>query len=61
MTLGDMTTQAAQVAEQRVNNEPKLSQHYDDIFYGWTNWDEHLEWITTAPIEEIVDWAEMIE
>jgi hypothetical protein len=44
-------------AHERVNNIPELQKYEDIIFYDWSNWDEHIEWVATAPIDEIVDWA----
>ena len=49
------------IARQRVANNPKLSQHGEIIFYDWSNWDEHMEWIATAPISEIISWAVDVE
>lgn len=48
-------------AKQRVAENPELSQHEDIIFYDWSNWDEHMEWIATAPIEKIISWARTIK
>jgi hypothetical protein len=50
-----MNTETA--ARQRVNATPELAVYEDIIFYDWPNWDEHLEWVATAPVEEIVQWA----
>ena len=44
-------------AHERVDNIPELREYEDIIFYDWSNWDEHIEWVATAPIDEIVDWA----
>lgn len=44
-------------ARQRVSDTPELSEYEDIIFYDWPNWDEHLAWVATAPVEEIVQWA----
>jgi hypothetical protein len=48
-------------ARQRVQRNRKLKQHESTIFYDWPNWDEHMEWIATAPVSEILDWAETVE
>lgn len=48
-------------AQRRVNSDPKLSVHEDTIMYDWKESDEHWEWIITAPVDEIVDWAETVE
>lgn len=50
-----------QKARERVKNTQELDQFENIIFYDWPNWDEHLEWIATAPVSEIVDWAEAIQ
>ncbi len=47
-------------AQHRYANTPELQPFGDIIFYDWPNWDEHLDWIATAPTAEIVDWAETI-
>lgn len=49
------------MAQLRVDENPELKPHEAMIFYDWPNWEEHLEWIISAPISEIVDWAESIE
>ena len=48
-------------ARERVDGTPDLKTHEATIFYDWPNWEEHMEWVATAPVEEIVDWAEQIE
>lgn len=48
-------------ARARVAAEPQLQAHAATIFYDWPNWTEHIEWIATAPIAEIVEWAAQIE
>ena len=48
-------------ARARISNTPELSLFEDVIFYDWPNWDEHIAWIITAPVKEIVEWAEGIE
>jgi hypothetical protein len=48
-------------ARRRVSETPELDEWSDVIFYDWWNWDEHMEWIATAPVAEIVDWAETVE
>jgi len=50
-----------QIAKQRVADNPELTKHEETIFYDWSNWDEHMEWVATAPIEKIVSWAREIE
>lgn len=48
-------------ARNRVNSTPELSQHEDTIFYDWPEWEEHMKWVATASIVEIVDWVEAIK
>jgi len=50
-----------QQARQRVEGTPRLKVHEEIILADWPNWDEHMMWVVTAPIEQIVDWAEEIE
>lgn len=45
----------------RIDAEPELDAHRDTITYDWPNAEEHYEWVATAPIAEIVDWAETVE
>jgi len=51
---------AAEMAADRVDGEKRL-QPYRDILieYDWPE-EDHWEWVATAPISEIVDWAETI-
>lgn len=53
-------TDNEKAAKRRVNNTPELAQHEATILYDWPNWDEHMEWIATAHVREIVDWAEAV-
>ena len=48
-------------ARQRVSSTPELDDYNDVIFYDWPNWREHMQWIATAPVAEIVDWAETVD
>jgi hypothetical protein len=50
-----------QQARTRVENTPELGSHDTTIFYDRPNWDEHMEWIATAPVAEILNWAETVE
>ena len=47
-------------ARERVRNTPELNAVRDVIFYDWGDWDNHMEWIATAPVAEILDWAETV-
>lgn len=57
---GRPTMTPEQKARERVARSPKLQQYEATIFYDWPNWDEHMQWIATAPVKEIVDWAEQV-
>lgn len=48
------------LAEARVSAESELAPHAEIIFYDWHEGDNHLQWIATAPVAEIVDWAEAV-
>lgn len=57
-----MTTMTIeQTAAERVDNSEILSQYRDLLVeYDWENMAEHLNWVTTASEQELVDWAEEI-
>ncbi len=48
-------------ARQRVAETPELTEHESTIFYDWQNWDEHMRWLVSATVDEIVEWAEQME
>lgn len=50
-----------QQARQRVSETPGLDAWSEIIFYDWPNWNEHMQWIATAPIAEIIDWAATVQ
>jgi len=52
------TAQLYALAVQRVEDTPELAAFADTIFYDWPNWREHLEWVCSAPVQDIIDWAE---
>jgi hypothetical protein len=48
-------------ATARVNASKTLNTYRDLLLdYDWSNMDEHLAWVATAPEAEIVAWAENI-
>ena len=47
-------------AEARVDATPELEAHRDTILYDWPEGEEHWEWVCTAPVAEIVGWAEVV-
>ncbi|HEU4752218.1 MAG TPA: hypothetical protein VFU47_03845 [Armatimonadota bacterium] len=55
------TTETRTAAESRVNASETLSAYRDLLLdYDWSNEDEHMEWVATAPEAELVAWAETI-
>ena len=48
-------------ARQRVQDTSELQLYRDVIFADWPEGDEHLEWVASAPVAEIVRWAQQIE
>lgn len=49
-------------AEQRVNNTPELSAHRDILIdYLWDNQQDHLQWVATASIDEILAWCKDVK
>lgn len=48
-------------AYARVAADSQLEYHREKIFYDWPNWDDHMRWVATAPVAEIVEWAVGIE
>jgi len=61
-TLSDMAQdQRVRNAAQRIHDNPELEEYRDLLIENlWDNQDEHLDWVATAPISEIVAWAEDI-
>lgn len=47
-------------AVDRIMNTPQLHQYRDIILSDWAEGDKHLHWVITAPVGEIVDWAQPI-
>ena len=44
----------------RINSTPELEPYRDTILYDWPNITEHVAWICTGPVAEIIDWAEAV-
>ena len=61
-TLSDHIHDARiRAAAQRIADHPELEEYRDLLLeYGWDNQDDHLEWVATAPIAEIIAWAQDI-
>lgn len=50
-----------EMADDRVKATPELLPYHDILIdYDWDNQFEHWEWVATAPVEEILDWAKNI-
>jgi hypothetical protein len=48
-------------AQQRVNQSIELRPFYDIIVeYDWPNIQDHIDWVCTAPIADILEWAQDI-
>lgn len=47
-------------AEQRINETPELEQYRDVLLYDWPNRGEHLRWVLSAPVAEIIAWRECV-
>ena len=46
--------------QARLASTPELEQYRDLIEYDWPEENEHAEWISTAPVAEIIAWAESL-
>lgn len=48
------------IALNRIRRTPELDRFEEDaLLDDWDNIDAHYSWLATAPIEEIVEWAEI--
>jgi hypothetical protein len=45
-------------AKRRVQDTPELAEHEAFILDDWPEGEDHWQWVATAPVAEIVDWAE---
>ena len=45
-------------AAARVDASPALSAHREFIMADWPEGREHWRWVLTAPVREIIEWAE---
>jgi hypothetical protein len=48
-------------ARARVDATPELDAHRQVILANWPEGEEHWGWVCSAPVHEIVDWAEAVE
>jgi hypothetical protein len=44
-------------AAMQVEREPDLLPYRETILHEWTEGDDHWQWVITAPVAEIVEWA----
>jgi len=56
----EAATRRAQRIEQRFADHPELEQFRAVIFADWPEGEDHLDWIATAPVAELMDWAQGI-
>jgi hypothetical protein len=55
-------TDAQIAARARVESDDRLAAHARLLVdYDWNNEDEHLDWVITAPVDDLVAWAQSIE
>lgn len=47
--------------ENRVHAHDELEAIRNLIYYEWPNQWDHMAWVASAPIAEIVDWADTVE
>jgi hypothetical protein len=50
------TNELFEKARSRVMRSPALSRHADFILADWNEGDEHLRWVISATVREILDW-----
>jgi hypothetical protein len=48
-------------AERRVNGTPDLKPYRSYLLYDWPENKKHLEWVATAPDDELINWAETMD
>lgn len=46
---------------KRVDKQKELKRHAATILHDWPEGEEHWKWAATAPIQNIIDWAEAVE
>lgn len=61
MTAQEETTYSYyERAVARVCVEPSLAPYRDVLLDDWNMGDTHYEWVVTAGLEAVLDWAECI-
>lgn len=61
LTGNALTQELYRKAAARVDMFAELARYRDVILYDWPEGDEHWRWVATAPLEEIVRWAEAVD
>jgi len=61
MYRGNDCSDEFETARRRVESEPRLEQYASLILDDWDEGAEHWQWVATASIDEIVEWAETID
>jgi len=46
--------------QERIAETPELEEYREELEYDWPESQEHADWVATAPVKEIVDWAETV-
>jgi hypothetical protein len=44
-------------AAERVYDDYQLREYYTVLLHDWPREPDHLEWVATAPRDELLDWA----
>ena len=51
---------AYEAAAKRIDDNTELEQYRDLITYDWGDMEAHWRWVASAPIAEIIEWAQGI-
>lgn len=46
--------------QDRISTDPELAQYSDLLLYDWEEEEEHTDWVCSADVGEIIEWAEGI-
>lgn len=44
--------------EKKISENPELEKYRAWLTYDWPNMNDHIEWVKTATVAEIAEWAE---
>jgi hypothetical protein len=58
--MAPITTNWYEKAEQRINKNKRLQEFRKVFLYDWND-PEHYEWVATAKISELLDWAAAVD